>query len=84
MYERVFKLKEDFPDLEIFINGGIQSIDEMKALMSKEPWLDGVMIGRLAFQDPWQFAWVDSEIFEMPSSDVSWLDVLTAYREFII
>lgn len=49
MYDRVFKLKEDFPDFDIFINGGIKSIEEMKGLLALEPRLDGVMVGRLAF-----------------------------------
>src|SRR6185295_4938786 len=45
-YQYVYRLKEDFPDLEIVINGGITS------LRDKHP-VDGVMIGRAAQNDPW-------------------------------
>jgi tRNA-dihydrouridine synthase A len=45
-YQYVYRLKEDFPDLEIVLNGGITS------LRDKHP-VDGVMIGRAAQNDPW-------------------------------
>ena len=55
----------------------------MKELMSMEPHLDGLMIGRLAFQDPWVMAKIDHELFGKPPTGISWLDVITAYKEFI-
>jgi tRNA-dihydrouridine synthase A len=45
-YQYVYRLKQDFPDLEIILNGGITS------LRDKHP-VDGVMIGRAAQNDPW-------------------------------
>ena len=45
-YQYVYRLKQDFPDLEIVLNGGITSLKE------KHP-VDGVMIGRAAQNDPW-------------------------------
>ena len=51
-YEYVYKLKEDFPNEEIIINGGITSVDQIKPHLQKT---DGVMIGRGAIGYPWIF-----------------------------
>lgn len=59
-YEMVQRLKQDFPELEIVINGGITSL-EVAAEQLRQ--LDGVMLGRAAYQDPWVLAEVDSRIF---------------------
>jgi tRNA-dihydrouridine synthase A len=49
-YERVYKLKREFPDLVIILNGGITSIDQCHTHLEH---VDGVMIGRQAYQNPW-------------------------------
>ena len=59
-YEYVYKLKEDFPNEEIIINGGITSLDEIKPLLKKT---DGVMIGRAAYHTPYMLAEIEKEIF---------------------
>ena len=59
-YEYVYKLKEDFPNEEIIINGGITSVDEIKPLLEKT---DGVMIGRAAYHTPYLLADIEREIF---------------------
>ncbi len=59
-YEYVYKLKEDFPNEEIIINGGITSVDEIKQLLNKT---DGVMIGRAAYHTPYLLADIEREIF---------------------
>uniref|UniRef100_UPI001952BBF8 tRNA-dihydrouridine synthase n=1 Tax=Citrobacter koseri TaxID=545 RepID=UPI001952BBF8 len=53
-YGRVFRLKARQPDLPIAINGGIATIAEAKALLQPRDGvtLDGVMLGRAAYQDP--------------------------------
>jgi tRNA-dihydrouridine synthase A len=60
-YATVHRLKQDFPDLEIIINGGIKSIEAAKEQLNI---LDGVMIGREAYQNPWILAEVDRVIFD--------------------
>lgn len=52
-YERVYRLKDDFPDLEIVLNGGITSIEQVEAVL---PRVDGVMIGRQAYHQPYFLA----------------------------
>ncbi|MDX1710368.1 MAG: tRNA dihydrouridine(20/20a) synthase DusA [Rhodovibrionaceae bacterium] len=59
-YGRVHRLKREFPHLEIVINGGIGSLDEAAAHLRE---VDGVMIGRAAYQDPWMLAEADRRIF---------------------
>ena len=66
-YDYVYKLKEDFPDNEIIINGGITSVEEINTHLKKT---DGVMIGRAAYHTPYLLADIEKEIFnndEVPS-----------------
>jgi tRNA-dihydrouridine synthase A len=52
-YDYVYRLKKDFPDLEIVINGGIVSRDQVEEQLKH---VDGVMIGRAAYSNPWFLA----------------------------
>jgi tRNA-dihydrouridine synthase A len=66
-YDYVHKLKEDFPNEEIIINGGITSVEEIKTHLKKT---DGVMIGRAAYHTPYFLADIEKKIFnnnEVPS-----------------
>jgi tRNA-dihydrouridine synthase A len=56
-------LKADCPGLEIVINGGILTLDGAKAQLAR---VDGAMIGRAAYQDPWMLAAADRAIFGEP------------------
>ena len=60
-YDYVYKLKEDFPNEEIIINGGITSVEEAKLQLKKT---DGVMIGRAAYHTPYLLADIEKEIFD--------------------
>jgi len=59
-HDYVYRLKKDFPNEEIIINGGITSIDEIKTHLNKT---DGVMIGRAAYHTPYFLAEIENEIF---------------------
>ena len=59
-YDIVYRLKKDFPDEEIIINGGINSIYQIKNHLEK---VDGVMIGRTAYHSPYFLAEIEKEIF---------------------
>ena len=52
-YERVYRLKEDYPDLEIIINGGLTSVASVEVALAH---VDGVMIGRQAYHRPYFLA----------------------------
>jgi tRNA-dihydrouridine synthase A len=59
-YERVYQLKRDYPHLTIAINGGIKTIDEIKHHLN---YVDGVMVGREAYQNPVLLTQIDQQIF---------------------
>lgn len=59
-HARVHRLKADRPDLEIVINGGIGTLDAAEDHLSI---LDGVMLGRTAYHEPWVLADVDRRLF---------------------
>ena len=59
--EMVYKLKKDFKELNIIINGGITSIEEIENHLKKT---DGVMIGRAAYHTPYLLADIEKEIFK--------------------
>ena len=52
-YDYVYRLKDDFPALEIVVNGGISSLPSIERHF---PRVDGVMLGRAAYHDPWLLA----------------------------
>ena len=62
-YQRVYRLKQDFPDLEVVINGGILTLDAAAQHLAS---VDGVMIGRAAYQNPYVLADVDRRFFADP------------------
>ncbi|MBC8295182.1 MAG: tRNA dihydrouridine(20/20a) synthase DusA [Pelagibacterales bacterium] len=59
-YDIVYRLKKEFPDEEIIINGGINSIYQINNHLEK---VDGVMIGRTAYHSPYFLAEIEKEIF---------------------
>jgi len=59
-YERVYRLKQDVPSLDIIVNGGIVTLDEAEAHLMH---VDGVMIGRAAYQTPYILAEADRRFF---------------------
>jgi tRNA-dihydrouridine synthase A len=58
--EDVYRLKREFPDLEVIMNGGIASLDEAAAHLIR---VDGVMLGRAVYQSPYLLAEVDRRFF---------------------
>ena len=59
-YDRVYQLKQDFPDLEIIINGGVTDLEQSKQHLEL---LDGVMVGREAYTNPYLLASVDQQLY---------------------
>lgn len=59
-YDWVYRLKQDFPDTEIIINGGIKNLDAAQQHLQR---VDGVMLGREPYQNPYLLHQVDSQIF---------------------
>ncbi|OUU36959.1 MAG: tRNA dihydrouridine(20/20a) synthase DusA [Cellvibrionales bacterium TMED49] len=59
-YERVYQVKKDFPHLSIILNGGIANVEEATVHLRN---IDGVMMGRAAYHNPYVLAKVDQLIF---------------------
>jgi tRNA-dihydrouridine synthase A len=59
-YDRVYRLKRALPEIPIIINGGIAGLAEARAHLDH---VDGVMLGRAAYQEPWRLLNVDAELF---------------------
>ena len=59
-YARVYKLKQDFPDLNIVLNGGIATTDQALAHLAH---VDGVMIGRKSYHEPYFLAELEGALF---------------------
>ncbi len=56
-YEEVYRLKRELPSLTVELNGGVTSLDEAEAHLRH---VDGVMIGRALYEDPYRFAGADA------------------------
>lgn len=79
-YPWVYQLKRDFPTLTIVINGGIESLEDSQAHLQH---VDGVMIGREAYQNPWMLAEVDSVIFGIDKAPISRDDVIAGLLPYV-
>ncbi len=79
-YPRVYKLKEDFSDLKIVINGEISTIEE--SLVHLEH-VDGVMMGREAYDNPYILREVDSTIFNKNTKIKSRKEILMNYLPYL-
>ncbi len=81
-YPLVLAMKARFPDLHLSINGGVESLDQAEALLARG--LDGVMIGRAAYQRPWDILGrADARIFDENSAPRRPDDVVDAMRPYI-
>jgi len=78
-YDDVYRLKAEMPELEVVINGGIQNLAEAQEHLSH---VDGVMIGRAAYQNPWLLAVADQVIFEETARGPSPDEVLARLAEY--
>jgi tRNA-dihydrouridine synthase A len=79
-YDRVYRLKASMPDVPIIINGGIASLDEAKQHVLH---VDGVMLGRAAYQEPWRLLAVDPELFDEAAPHATMKDVFEAMMPYI-
>jgi tRNA-dihydrouridine synthase A len=79
-YDRVYRLKASMPDVPIIINGGIASLTEAKRHLVD---VDGVMLGRAAYQEPWRLLAVDPELFGVAAPYATMKDVFEAMMPYI-
>jgi len=79
-YERVYRLKRDWPDLPVIINGGIRSLDEAAAHLRR---VDGVMLGRAAYDAPYLLAAADDRFWNAPGGAPTRREVVESYLPYV-
>ncbi len=79
-YNDVYQLKKDFPKLIIEINGGIKTLSEVEEHLK---YTDGVMLGRVAYENPYIFAGVDNLFFNTDTSKPSRRDIIELMIPYI-
>ena len=79
-YSTVYQLKNDFPNLEIIINGGFTRLEQIQEQYS---YVDGVMIGRAAYHDPYLLAEVDKKIFADKNKVKSRQQILSEFMDYV-
>ncbi len=78
-YEYVFQLKQERPELNIVINGGITTLEQTQALLK---YVDGVMIGRQAYQDPFFLNQVDELLYQNPGPNLDRDAIVLQYADY--
>jgi tRNA-dihydrouridine synthase A len=76
----VYRLARDFPDATFVLNGGIVSLDATRQALQR---VDGVMVGRAAYHDPFLLSRVDASLFDEPSSGPSRAEVVAALGRYL-
>jgi tRNA-dihydrouridine synthase A len=79
-YPWVYQLKRDFPDLTIVLNGGVTSLDACEQHLDH---VDGVMLGRESYQNPWLLSQVDTKLFADTERDLSRYEVALALMPYL-
>lgn len=79
-YDRVYRLKAAMPDVPVIINGGIAGLAEAKTHLD---YVDGVMLGRAAYQEPWRLLAVDPELFGEAAPFATMKEVFEAMTPYI-
>jgi len=79
-YKRVYRLKRDNPDMEFVINGGIGSLEEAEMHLR---FVDGVMLGRVAYQQPCILSEVDRRLFASGAPVLSREAIIAEYLPYV-
>jgi tRNA-dihydrouridine synthase A len=79
-YDLVYRLKAELPNVPVIINGGIGSIDEARDHLDH---VDGVMLGRAAYQEPWRLLDADRVLFGAAPPAASMKDAIEAFIPYV-
>jgi tRNA-dihydrouridine synthase A len=79
-YDVVFQLKKDFPQLEVIVNGGITTLGQAEEMLKN---VDGVMMGREAYHNPYILAEVDRRFFGEVSAPLSRHEIVAKLIPYI-
>ena len=79
-YDRVYRLKKEFPELTIIINGGIETLESCKEHLRH---VDGVMLGRAAYQNPYMLSEVDQQLYQAVTPVLTRKQVIMNYLPYV-
>ncbi|MGV6859883.1 MAG: tRNA dihydrouridine(20/20a) synthase DusA [bacterium] len=79
-YDRVYRLKQEHPELEIIINGGIKTLEECDGHLRR---LDGVMLGREVYHNPYILAEVDTRLYGDEQGASTREDIVASLKPYI-
>jgi len=79
-YQRVYDIKKDYPELQVSVNGGIQTLDDVQAHLQH---VDGTMLGRVVYHDPYSLATADSTVFGQADQGLSRHEVVEKMLPYI-
>ncbi|WP_411956492.1 tRNA dihydrouridine(20/20a) synthase DusA [Paracoccus homiensis] len=80
-YPLVHRMKQDFPDLDLSLNGGVASLNEVRDHLRV---MDGVMVGRAAYHQPWDILGAADRLWEDTPPYASGVEVAQAMRPYIL
>ena len=79
-YDVVHKIKRDYPNLEIILNGSVKSLEQVTDQLTE---VDGVMIGRAAYDNPYLLASADQRIYNNHTAPLRRFEVLERFRPYV-
>jgi len=79
-YPRVYRLKQRFPQLRIVLNGGLRTLEQGLEVLEH---VDGVMVGREAYQNPWLLQQVDARFFDAEPRFTTRMEALSAFLPYV-
>jgi tRNA-dihydrouridine synthase A len=80
-YDKVFRLKEEFPALHFNLNGGIKTIEEAESLLGNQN-ISGCMIGRASYDNVWMMRNADMQIFGKNNPGLSRKEIIYEYSDY--
>ena len=79
-YEIVYQLKNEFPEIDFIINGGFTTQD---SIMEQYAHVDGVMIGRATYQNPYLLAEIEQSLFGNEASQPTRYEILENFMDYV-
>ena len=81
-YNTVIDLAKDFPNYQFTINGGFKTLDDIEEIIKPDNKLIGCMVGRLAYENPWELRDVDRRFYGRPNPGLSRREILERWGEY--
>ena len=81
-YDVVKQLKKDFPKVHFSINGGIKTYEQIDEFLKEEHGILGVMVGRMAYENPWVLSDIDRRVYKLANPGLSRKEILKVWGKY--